>query len=269
MIFDVITLFPQMFDALTQYGISRRAAEQESYQLRTWNPRDFTSDNYRTIDDRPYGGGPGMVMLAEPLAEAINAAKQRQQATGTKKSRVIYLSPQGRLLTHEVVKDLVSRPEEGMILLAGRYEGIDERLLRSHVEDEISIGDYVLSGGELAAMVLMDSMVRQLPGVLGDAASAEQDSFVGGLLDCPHYTRPEQLNENAQFNGEVVPPILLSGNHAEIQRWRLQQSLGRTWLRRPDLLAGRNFTKEESRLLAAFQDAEQKEQGPIINGEIK
>lgn len=241
-----------MFDALTQYGITRRAAEQQSYELRTWNPRDFTTDNYRTIDDRPYGGGPGMVMLAEPLAGAISAARQRQAAGSVKKSRVVYLSPQGRLLNHTVVKELVAQQDEGLILLAGRYEGVDERLLRQHVDEEISIGDYVLSGGELAAMVLIDSLVRQLPGVLGDAASAEQDSFVQGLLDCPHYTRPEV------FDGEAVPPVLLSGNHAEIQRWRLQQSLGRTWLRRPDLLAMRDLTKEESGLLAAFQ----KEQDP-------
>lgn len=245
MIFDVITLFPQMFDALTQYGITRRAAEQGSYVLKTWNPRDFTTDNYRTIDDRPYGGGPGMVMLAEPLAGAINAARQRQAAGGVAKSRVVYMSPQGRLLTHAVVRELVGH--EGLILLAGRYEGIDERLLRQCVNEEISIGDYVLSGGELAAMVLMDSLVRQLPGVLGDAESAEQDSFVQGLLDCPHYTRPEQ------FNGEAVPPVLLSGNHAAIQRWRLQQSLGRTWKRRPDMLDRRDLTKEESGLLAQFQ----------------
>ena len=160
------------------------------------------------------------------------------------------------MLTHAVVKELVAQPDEGLILLAGRYEGVDERLLRRYVDDEISIGDYVLSGGELAAMVLMDSLVRQLPGVLGDAESAEQDSFVQGLLDCPHYTRPEV------FDGEAVPPVLLSGNHADIQRWRLQQSLGRTWLRRPDLLAKRDLTKEESRLLEAFQDAYQKEQDP-------
>jgi tRNA (guanine37-N1)-methyltransferase len=256
-IFDVITLFPQMFDALTQYGITRRAAEQGRYVLRTWNPRDFTSDNHRTVDDRPYGGGPGMVMLAEPLAAAINAARERQQAAGIKMSRVVYLSPQGRLLTHAVVKELAAQPEEGLILLTGRYEGIDERLISQMVDMEISIGDYVLSGGELAAMVLMDGLVRQLPGVLGDADSAEQDSFVQGLLDCPHYTRPEV------FNGEAVPPVLLSGNHADIQRWRLSQSLGRTWLRRPELLAGRNLTKEESGLLAEFQ----KEQDPKIKKE--
>ena len=241
-----------MFDALTQCGITRRAAEQGRYVVKTWNPRDFTTDNHRTVDDRPYGGGPGMVMLAEPLADAINAARQRQAASGIAKSRVVYLSPQGRLLTHAVVKEMVAQPDEGLILLTGRYEGIDERLIRQMVDEEISIGDYVLSGGELAAMVLMDSMVRQLPGVLGDADSAEQDSFVQGLLDCPHYTRPEM------FNGEAVPPVLLSGNHADIQRWRLSQSLGRTWTRRPDLLVGRVLTKEESGLLASFQ----KEQDP-------
>jgi tRNA (guanine37-N1)-methyltransferase len=162
---------------------------------------------------------------------------------------VVYLSPQGRPLSQSVVKELVAKSDEGLILLAGRYEGIDERLIRLYVDEEISIGDYVLSGGELAAMVLVDSLVRQLPGVLGDADSAEQDSFAQGLLDCPHYTRPEV------FNGEAVPPVLLSGNHADIKRWRLQQSLGRTWLRRPDLLVGRDLTKEESRLLKAFQDA--------------
>ena len=241
-----------MFDALTQYGITRRAAEQGRYVLRTWNPRDFTTDNHRTVDDRPYGGGPGMVMMAEPLAAAIKAARAIQNASGIAKSRVVYLSPQGRLLTHSVVKELTEMSADGLILLAGRYEGIDERLIRQMVDQEISIGDYVLSGGELAAMVLMDALVRQLPGVLGDADSAEQDSFVQGLLDCPHYTRPEV------FNGEAVPPVLLSGNHADIQRWRLSQSLGRTWLRRPELLARRDLTKEESGLLAEFQ----KEQDP-------
>ena len=267
MIFDVITLFPQMFDALTEYGITRRAAEQGSYVLKTWNPRDFTTDNYRTIDDRPYGGGPGMVMLAEPLAAAINAARQRQVASGVKNSRVVYLSPQGRLLTHAVVKEWVAQTDEGLILLAGRYEGIDERLIRKYVDEEISIGDYVLSGGELAAMVLIDSLVRQLPGVLGDPDSAEQDSFVNGLLDCPHYTRPEEFADSNYFDGEAVPPVLLSGNHADIERWRLQQSLGRTWLRRPELLAKRDLTKEESGLLEAFKDAYQKVQDPIIKKE--
>ena len=240
--FDVITLFPEMFDAITRYGVTRRAAEQGRFVLQTWNPRDFTTDNYRTIDDRPYGGGPGMVMLAEPLEKAIAAAKA---ASGTS-ARVVHLSPQGRLLTHEVVKELLAR-DENLILLASRYEGVDERLLRQQVDEEISIGDYVLSGGELAAMVLMDSMVRQLPGVLGDAESAQQDSFVNGLLDCPHYTRPEI------YNGEGVPDILMSGHHAEIEKWRLKQSIGRTAERRPDLLAKRQLTKQEARLLAEYQ----------------
>ena len=244
--FDVITLFPEMFDAVTQHGVTRRAAEQGRFALRTWNPRDFTSDNYRTVDDRPYGGGPGMVMLAEPLEKAISAAKAAQAADGLAKSCVIHLSPQGRPLTHEVVKELLAR-DEGLILLASRYEGVDERLIRQQVDEELSIGDYVLSGGELAAMVLIDSLVRQIPGVLGDDASAEQDSFVNGLFDCPHYTRPEI------YNGEAVPEVLMSGHHAEIEKWRLKQALGRTWERRPDLLAKRQLTKQEARLLAEYQ----------------
>ena len=244
--FDVITLFPDMFDALTKYGVTRRAAEQGKFQFQAWNPRDFTTDNYRTIDDRPYGGGPGMVMLAEPLEKAIGAAKAAQAQSGLAKSCVIHLSPQGRPLTHDVVKELLAR-DEGLILLASRYEGVDERLLRSQVNEELSIGDYVLSGGELAAMVVMDAMVRQIPGVLGDNASAEQDSFVTGLLDCPHYTRPEV------YNGEGVPDVLMSGHHAVIEKWRLKQALGRTAERRPDLLAKRQLTKEEARLLAEYQ----------------
>ena len=244
--FDVITLFPEMFDAITQYGVTRRAAEQGKFVLQTWNPRDFTTDNYRTVDDRPYGGGPGMVMLAEPLAQAIAVAKQSQAQAGVARSCVIHLSPQGRPLTHEVVKELLAR-DAGWILLASRYEGVDERLIRQQVDEELSIGDYVLSGGELAAMVLMDSLVRQIPGVLGDAESAQQDSFVQGLLDCPHYTRPEV------FAGEGVPEVLLSGHHAEIEKWRLKQALGRTWQRRPDLLAARQLTQQEARLLAEYQ----------------
>ncbi|MBZ0096730.1 MAG: tRNA (guanosine(37)-N1)-methyltransferase TrmD, partial [Sulfuricella sp.] len=233
--FDVITLFPPMFDALAKHGIMRRALEQERFQLQLWNPRDFTEDNYRTVDDRPYGGGPGMVMLAEPLEKAILAAKERQKQAGVANPRVIHLSPQGKVLTHQRVMELTREP--GLVLLASRYEGVDERLLRHQVDEEISIGDYVLSGGELAAMVLIDAVVRQLPGVLGDAESAVQDSFVDGLLDCPHYTRPEV------YQGEAVPEVLMSGHHAEIQRWRLKQALGRTWLRRPDLLAARQLTK--------------------------
>jgi tRNA (guanine37-N1)-methyltransferase len=256
--FDVITLFPEMFGAITQYGVTRRAAEQGRFQLQTWNPRDFTSDNYRTVDDRPYGGGPGMVMLAEPLEKAIAAAKAAHKENGIARSRVIHLSPQGRLLTHQVVKELQAR-DEGLILLASRYEGVDERLIRQQVDEEISIGDYVLSGGELAAMVLVDSLVRQIPGVLGDDASAEQDSFADGLLDCPHYTRPEV------YNGVAVPEVLMSGHHAEIEKWRLKQSLGRTAQRRPDLLAKRQLTKQEARLLAEYQQeqasAQQEETG--------
>lgn len=244
-----------MFEALTASGITRRARERESYQLRLWNPRDFTCDNYRAVDDRPYGGGPGMVMLAEPLEQAIFAARQAQADAGTNNSRVVYLSPQGRLLDHSLVMELVA--SHGLVLLAGRYEGVDERLLKRQVDEEISIGDYVLSGGELPAMVLMDAIIRQLPGVLGDADSAEQDSFVNGLLDFPHYTRPEV------YQGEGVPEVLLSGHHALIEKWRLKQALGRTWQRRPDLLAKRQLTKEESRLLAEYQQeqdfAQQKE----------
>jgi tRNA (guanine37-N1)-methyltransferase len=256
--FDVVTLFPEMFGAVLQYGVTRRAAEQGKFVLRTWNPRDFTTDNYRTIDDRPYGGGPGMVMLAEPLEKAIGAAKAAQAACGMAKSRVVHLSPQGRPLTHEAVKELLER-DEGLILLASRYEGVDERLIRQQVDEELSIGDYVLSGGELAAMVLMDSMVRQLPGVLGDDASAQQDSFAQGLLDCPHYTRPEI------YNGEEVPAVLMSGHHAEIEKWRLKQALGRTAERRPDLLAQRQLTKQEARLLAEYQQ----EQASIQQEETK
>lgn len=244
--FDVVTLFGSMFDAITQHGITRRAFQQSLFALQTWNPRDFTQDNYRTIDDRPYGGGPGMIMLPNPLEMAIDAAVLSQAEIGLK-SQVIYLSPQGRSLTHSVLMEL-KETGKGLILLCGRYEGIDERLIQTKVDQEISVGDYVLSGGELPAMMLIDALVRHLPGVLNDKASAVEDSFVDGLLDCPHYTRPET------YRGMTVPEVLLSGNHAEIRRWRLQQALGRTWLRRPDLLAKRQLTKEEARLLKAFQD---------------
>ena len=249
--FDVVTLFPEMFDAIGKYGVTGRAKEKAIYRLHTWNPRDFTENDYRTVDDRPYGGGPGMVMLAQPLEKAISAAKARQAANGISGTKVIYLSPQGRLLDHEVVMELGKLP--GVVLLCGRYEGVDERLIARQVDDEISIGDYVLSGGELAAMVLIDSLVRQMPGVLGDPESASQDSFADGrrgLLDCPHYTRPEV------YQGDAVPEVLISGNHARINRWRLQQALGRTWLRRPDLLAfeiERDMTGEERKLLEEFK----------------
>ncbi|TAK67362.1 MAG: tRNA (guanosine(37)-N1)-methyltransferase TrmD [Betaproteobacteria bacterium] len=240
--FDCVTLFPQMFAALTESGITGRALKAERYSLELWNPRDFASDNYRTVDDRPYGGGPGMVMLAEPLEQAIRAAKGRVAGSERK---VIYLSPQGRALDHAKVMEYAAGP--GAVLLCGRYESVDERLIRRSVDEELSIGDYVLSGGELAAMVLIDAVVRQLPGVLGDEDSAAQDSFVSGLLDCPHYTRPEE------YAGERVPAVLLSGNHAEIERWRLKQALGRTWLRRPDLLAKRALSAQETKLLEEFK----------------
>ena len=248
--FDVITLFPPMFEAIGKYGITARALENRLYELQLWNPRDFTVDAYRTVDDRPYGGGPGMVMLAEPLEKTITAAKKRQISAGVAKPKVIHLSPQGKQLTHALVMQLAAEP--GLVVLASRYEGVDERLLASQVDEEYSIGDYVLSGGELPAMVLIDAIVRQLPGALGDADSAAEDSFVDGLLDCPHYTRPEQ------YKDMKVPEILLSGNHAKIRQWRLKSSLRRTRERRPDLLAARPLSKEESRLLAEL-DREQEQ----------
>ncbi|GAB3268900.1 tRNA (guanine(37)-N(1))-methyltransferase [Chitinimonas naiadis] len=243
--FDVVTIFPAMFEAISEHGVTQRASEQAIFSLQCWNPRDYSTGNYRRVDDRPYGGGPGMVMLPEPLEAAIDGARAAQAAAGVVRSRVVYMSPQGAPLTHETVMRLLLEP--GLIVLAGRYEGIDERVIERQVDEEISIGDYVLSGGELPAMVLIDSLVRQLPGVLNDAASAQEDSFVDGLLDCPHYTRPEE------YRGMAVPEVLLSGNHAAIRRWRLKQSLGRTWLRRPELLQERQLTKEEARLLAEFQ----------------
>ena len=246
---DVITLFPEMFVALTGSGISRKALETGSWSLGMWNPRDYTEDRHRTVDDRPFGGGPGMVMLAKPLELAIQSAKARQKALGVERSRVIYLSPQGRPLTHSGVLGLSGAPSrhEGFVLLCGRYEGIDERLIERLVDEEISIGDFVVSGGELPAMLLIDAIVRHLPGALNDALSAEQDSFAGGLLDCPHFTRPEV------YEDVRVPDVLLSGNHAKIRRWRLKESLARTLKRRPDLLQDRTLTKEEAQLLAEIK----------------
>jgi tRNA (guanine37-N1)-methyltransferase len=243
--FDVVTLFPAMFDAVTGSGVTGRARERRLYELVLWNPRDFATNSYRTIDDRPYGGGPGMVMMPEPLEKALGAARQRQKSSGVSKPRVLHLTPQGRLLDNQLVRELAG--ERGLVMLAGRYEGIDERLVGRVVDDEVSIGDYVLSGGELAAMVVIDCLVRQLPGALGDAESAVQDSFANGLLDHPHYTRPEV------YEGAAVPSVLLSGNHADVARWRLKQSLGRTWRRRPDLLAKRNLSAAESSLLEEFK----------------
>ena len=237
--FDAITLFPQMFAAVTEAGITSRALETGLWQLKTWNPRDFTTDNYRTVDDRPYGGGPGMVMLAEPLEKALDAA----QAAGG--GRVIYLSPQGTKLDHRKVMALSK--ESALTLLCGRYEGVDERLVARRVDEELSLGDFVVSGGEVAAMALIDACVRQIPGALGDQSSALEESFAAGLLDCPQYTRPEV------YAGEKVPEVLLSGHHENIRRWRLKQSLGRTWLRRPDLLQARGMSAEEQRLLDEFR----------------
>lgn len=280
--FDCVTIFPEMFGALTQFGITRRANTDNRWDLQCWNPRDFAENAYRTIDDRPYGGGPGMVMLPGPLEKAIAAARARQQTAGCTGSHVIYLSPQGQPLAHQRVMELTAlllppaaetekvaanagqaghnvatagtdaagcRAERGLglILLCGRYEGVDERLLIRCVDEEISVGDFVLSGGELPAMLLMDAIVRQLPGVLGDASSAVEDSFVAGLLDCPHYTRPEV------YEGMPVPEVLLSGDHQKIRHWRLEQSIARTRTRRPALFA----QWEKAQLLARNRDGKQ------------
>ena len=247
---DVITLFPELFGPFLTAGVTRRAFESRQVDVRLWQLRDHADGTYRRVDDRPFGGGPGMVMQPGPLGKAIAAAKARQREAGLVKSRVIYLSPQGAPLTHERVMQLATG-EEGLILLCGRYEGIDERVIERCVDEEISIGDFVLSGGELPAMALIDAVVRQLPEVLGDAASAVEDSFVSGLLDCPHYTRPEV------FEGQAVPEVLVSGDHKRIRRWRLKQSLARTRKRRPDLLARRGLTAEEVQLLTEIVGEEQ------------
>lgn len=238
--FDAVTLFPEMFAAISASGITRRALERDLWHLTCWNPRDRTSDVHRTVDDRPYGGGPGMVMLPGPLERTIAAAREARGG-----GKVIYLSPQGARIDQRRVLQLVA--EQGAILLCGRYEGVDERLIDRCVDEELSLGDFVLSGGELAAMALMDACVRQVPGALNDDASAVEDSFAEGLLDCPHYTRPEV------YEDVRVPDVLLSGNHEKIRRWRLKQALGRTWQRRPELIAGRTLSKEEAELLAEFQ----------------
>jgi tRNA (guanine37-N1)-methyltransferase len=247
--FDVVTLFPEMFAAVTQSGITRRAFEQKRCELTLWNPRDFTADNHRTVDDRPYGGGPGMVMLAKPLEAAIRAAKVRQSEQGLPIPRVAYLSPQGRQLTHQRVMQLTAEP--GLVLLCGRYEAVDQRLLDRCVDEEISLGDFVLSGGELPAMALMDAVIRQLPGVLHADASAIEDSFVNGLLDCPHYTRPEQ------YEGVSVPPVLLGGHHAEIVKWRRERALEATAKKRPELIeqarAAGFLTKADEQFLSSLQ----------------
>ena len=237
---DVLTLFPELVQAVVGSGVVRRAAERDLLRLVTWNPREYTHDRHRTVDDRPYGGGPGMVMLYQPLADALAAA----QAADPAPARVVHLSPQGRRLDQAGVLQLAQA--QRLILVAGRYEGIDERFIAAHVDEEWSIGDYVLSGGELPAMVLVDALTRQLPGALGAEDSAAQDSFMQGMLDCPHYTRPERIG------GMTVPEVLLQGNHAAIERWRLQQALGRTWQRRPELLEQLDLTDEQRRLLEQF-----------------
>ena len=236
----LVSLFPEMFAAVGEHGVTGRAVKQGQVSLTCCNPRDYTVDKHRTVDDRPYGGGPGMLMKIDPLQQAIAAAK----AVAGHSARVIYLSPQGRPFHHAKAMELAQL--EGFVLVAGRYEGVDERLIEAEVDEELSIGDYVLSGGELAAMVVVDAVTRQLPGVLGHESSADEDSFVTGLLDCPHYTRPET------YEGVSVPQVLLSGNHEEIRRWRLKQALGRTSERRPDLLQNRAMTAEEETLLAEY-----------------
>lgn len=242
---DVVTLFPQLVQAVAQCGITARAVKAGILQLQCWNPRDFTHDRHRTVDDKPYGGGPGMLMKYEPLHDAITAARKAAATDTSKASRVIYLSPQGKRLDQQAVNTLA---QQNLVLVAGRYEGIDERLIEQDIDEEWSIGDYVLSGGELAAMVLIDATTRLQPGALGDQDSAQLDSFMDGLLDYPHYTRPEQIA------GQDVPEVLLGGNHRDIERWRMKQSLGRTWERRPDLLQELELDAEQRSLLQEYID---------------
>ncbi len=256
----LITLFPELIQQAVTYGVLGRAIKQQQLYLQCFNPRDYTEDKHHTVDDRPYGGGPGMLMKVEPLAKAIMAAREAAGeiagVSAKKPAKVVYLSPQGQPLNQQLVVNAAAQAttlERDLILIAGRYEGIDERLIESLVDEEWSVGDYVLSGGEFAALVVVDALTRLIPGVLGDDESAIQDSFMQGLLDCPHYTRPETVN------GQDVPDVLLSGDHKAIQRWRLKQSLGRTWLRRPDLLDAvkkdaTHWDAEKAGLLAEFMD---------------
>jgi tRNA (guanine37-N1)-methyltransferase len=245
----IISLFPQMFETICEQGVVGRAVKQNKVKVEVTNPRDFTQDKHRTVDDRPYGGGPGMLMMTAPLTEAIRYAESSMaidSPAGGENAPVfkVYLSPQGQRLNHQLVKTLAQK--QNLLLVAGRYEGVDERVIESEIDLEVSLGDFVLSGGEIAAMAVMDSVVRTLPGVLGHQDSAEQDSFVEGLLDHPHYTRPEV------YEGQQVPPILLTGDHERIRRWRLKQSLGRTWLRRKDLLEQIELNDEQQQLLQEF-----------------
>ncbi|MBC3616793.1 tRNA (guanosine(37)-N1)-methyltransferase TrmD [Vibrio metschnikovii] len=236
----IISLFPEMFRSVTDFGVIGQAVKKGLLSVQSWNPRDFAHDKRHTVDDKPYGGGPGMLMMVQPLRDAIHAAK----AAAPGKTKVIYLSPQGRKLDQQGVEELAKN--DNLLLICGRYEGIDERVIQSEVDEEWSIGDFVMTGGEIPAMTLIDTVSRFIPGVLGDFASAEEDSFANGLLDCPHYTRPEVLD------GKTVPAVLMSGNHQEIRRWRLKQSLGRTWLRRPELLENLALTDEQEQLLAEY-----------------
>ena len=247
----VISIFPEMFNAITEQGVIGRSIKQNVLSLTVHNPRDYTNDKHSTVDARPYGGGPGMVMMPEPMSAVIKSAKSKAKG----RPKVVYLSPQGKRFDHDAAKDFAE--QESLILLAGRYEGIDERVIDAYVDEEWSIGDYVLSGGELPAMVMIDAISRLLPNSLGNHESAEQDSFVQGLLDCPHYTRPESFLFNENELGEVekkVPDVLLSGDHQAIEKWRLQQALGRTFLRRPDLLEELELTDEQKKLLASFRN---------------
>ena len=239
----LVTLFPEMFAALTEYGISGRAVRAGLVSLQYWNPRDFTTDKHRTVDDKPFGGGPGMLMKTEPLVNAIRAART---ATGKGDSKVIYLSPQGSKLDQPAIIEMAQR--DSMVLVCGRYQGIDARVLDLEIDEEWSLGDFVLSGGEIAAMALLDAVIRFQPGALGDDDSAQQDRFANGLLHSPQFTRPQN------FAGQEVPKVLLSGDHGAIQRWRLQQSLGMTWLKRPDLLESKALTKEQNELLQQFKN---------------
>jgi tRNA (guanine37-N1)-methyltransferase len=239
--FDVVTLFPEMIIDAASYGVTGRAIERQIVSLSVWNPRDYTIDKHRTVDDRPYGGGPGMVMKYQPLHDAVNGAKQA--ASGT--AKVVYLSPQGKPITQALLSEACNISQ--LILIAGRYEGVDERFVKMDCDDEWSVGDYVISGGELGALIVIDAVTRLLPGVLGHEESAQQDSHMNGLLDYPHFTRPEQLERTS------VPDVLLSGNHADIAVWRMKQALGRTWQRRPDLLKNKNLSAEQEYLLQQFK----------------
>ena len=251
--YSVVTLFAEMFDAIADFGVTRRGLDEKAWELTCWNPRDFAVNAYKTIDDRPYGGGPGMVMMAEPLNAALDAAVKKQVDSGVVKPKVVYVTPQAKPITDAGIRELAK--EEGLIFLCGRYEGIDERLIQARVDLEVSVGDYVLSGGELAAMVLIDAMVRLLPGVLGDGQSAVEDSFSpsrDGLLDHPHYTRPEV------WNGAAVPPVLMSGDHAKIEAWRRKQALKRSLERRADLLDGKSWDKKDLKLLEEIRQEQKK-----------